>query len=357
MDALRRYVFPVIWMLILGLIALALVKMAFFPSGADAAEEDPQFPTAEFDQYALVPVETGDLSSELVLAAIVQPDAGTPLKATADGEINKIWLHNGDHVEKGQRILQVRQVVEPEIPEMPLAPEEPGDGEEAAPAPAPQLPATEYRYLNLVATATGTLRGMEVAEWDVLAKGDAVATISPGTYSIIADLTPEQQLSLLDVELKATAELPTSQDPVTCGSPAITEDSEVEQPEAPQGEVDPFTGEPLSSGGEVSAAQLTCPVPADARVVPGLGVQVTVDLGSRTGVLTVPTTAVEGEGASGTVYAMDEETGEPMPLEVTLGLRGEGTVEVTEGLEEGQEVLQFAPGVDAEDDMYSMEGW
>ncbi|QNN82663.1 hypothetical protein H3H54_01440 [Brachybacterium sp. Z12] len=41
----------------------------------------------------------------------------------------------------------------------------------------------------------------------------------PGTYSIVADLTPEQQLSLLDVELDATAKLPTTQDPVTCTSP------------------------------------------------------------------------------------------------------------------------------------------
>ena len=357
MDTLRRYVFPVIWMLILGLIALALVKMAFFPSGADAAEEDPQFPTAEFDQYALVPVETGDLSSELVLSAMVQPDAGTPLKATAEGEINKIWLHNGDRVEKGQRILQVRQPVEPEISDIPVLEEELPEGEAAEPAPAPQPSAPEYRYVNLVATATGTISGMEVAEWDGLSKGDAVATISPGTYSIVADLTPEQQLSLLDVDLKATAELPTSQDPITCGSPEITEDSEVERPEEPQGEVDPYAGEPISSGGEVSAAQLTCPVPADARVVPGLGVEVRVDLGSRTGVLTVPTTAVEGEGTAGTVYALDEGTGEPMPIEVVLGMRGEGTVEVTEGLEEGQEVLQFAPGVDAEDDMHSVDAW
>ena len=359
MDALRRYVFPVIWMLILGLIALALVKMAFFPSGADAAEEDPQVPTADFDQFALVPVETGDLSSALVLPAMVQPDPGTDLEATAEGEINKIWLHNGDQVEKGQRILQVRQPVEPEVPELPLTEEEPAEGEEgegSQPAPAPQPPASEYRYVNLVATATGALSGMKVSEWDVLAKGDTVASISPGTYSIIADLTPEQQLSLLDVTLTATAELPTSQDPVTCTSPAITEDTEVEEPETAQGEVDPSTGEPAAAG--VTAAQLTCPVPADARVVPGLGVEVTVDLGSRTGVLTVPTTAVEGEGTAGTVYMLDESTGEPTPVEVTLGMRDEGTVEVTEGLEEGQEILQFAPGVDgAEDDMVSVDAW
>ncbi|MGO1283858.1 MAG: hypothetical protein ACTHWF_13750 [Brachybacterium sp.] len=367
MDALRRYVFPVIWMLILGLIALALVKMAFFSAGADAAEEDPEFPTADFDQHALVTVETGDVSSELVLPAMVQPDAGTDLKATDEGEINKIWLKNGDHVEKGQRILQVRQPVEPEMSELPAPeaelPEGAPEGEEAAgeaePVPAPQPTAPEYRYVNLVSTATGTISGMEVAEWDALAKRDTVASISPGTYSIVADLTPEQQLSLLDVELDATAKLPTTQDPVTCTSPAITEDAEVQEPSAPQTpEVDPFTGEPLSSGGsDVSAAQLTCPVPSDARVVPGLSVEVTVDLGTRTGVLTVPTTAVEGEGTAGTVYALDDATGETVPLEVVFGMRDDGRIEVTEGLEDGQEILEFAPGVDAVEDSMSVEGW
>ena len=356
MDALRRYVFPVIWMLILGVIALALAKMAFFPSGADAAGEDPITPGAEFDQYAVVSVEPADLSSELVLAAMVQPDAGSALKATNDGEINKIWLKNGDAVEKGERILQVRYEVDPEPVDLPALPigEDGEDGAGVAPQPAPQPAAAEYRYVNLVATATGVLSGMEVAEWDTLAKGDTVATISPGTYSIIAELTPEQQLSLLDLELNATAVLPSSPDPVACTAPAITEDSEIEEPgAAPAPQIDPFSGEVISApGGDgVSAAQLVCPVPADARVVPGLSVEVTVDLGTRTDVLTVPTTAVVGEGTAGTVYAMDEATGEPTPIDVVLGMRGDGTVEITDGLEEGQEILEFAPGVDNPNEM------
>ncbi|ASK65994.1 hypothetical protein CFK39_09365 [Brachybacterium avium] len=351
MDTLRRYVFPVIWMLILGLIALALVKMAFFPAGDETAGEDPLTPGADFDQHALVTVEPTDLSSELVLPAMVQPDAGTALKATTTGEITKIWLGNGDQVDLGQRILQVRYPVEPEPVEMPAVPDGEESPEDAAPVPAPQPAATEYRYVNLIATAAGTISGMEVVEWGDLAEGDGVATISPDTYSIIADLTPEQQLSLLDVELDATTELPTTADPVACTTPAITEDAEIEEPAAPQApEVDPYSGEMLTpDSGGVSAAQLVCPVPAEARVVPGLGVEVTVDLGTRTGVLTVPTTAVVGEGTAGTVFTLDEATGETIPVDVTLGMRGDGAVEVTEGLEEGQEILEFAPGVDAED--------
>ena len=83
------------------------------------------------------------------------------------------------------------------------------------------------------------------------------------------------------------------------------------------------------------------------KVVPGLEVAVSVALGSRSDVLTVPTTAVEGEASTGTVYVLDEETGEPAPAEVELGLRQDGRVEITDGLEEGQEILEFVPGVDA----------
>lgn len=365
MDILRRYVFPVIWMLILGVIALALAKMAFFPSGGDEQSQETVTPGASFDDYALTAVDTTDLSSSLVLPAMVTPDPGTELKASSTGEITKIWRTDGDHVEQGERILQVRYPVEPEPVEVPAAPadgeaglEQGGEGAVPEPAPQPAAPVDEYRYVNLIATGSGTISGMEVEEWDGLTEGDAVATISPGTYSIVADLTPEQQLSLLDVELAATALLPTSPDPATCSAPAITEDAEIEEPAAPAGpEIDPFTGEEISSGGGgVSAAQLVCPVPEDVRVVPGLSVDVTVDLGSRTGVLAVPTTAVEGEGPNGVVYVLDEATGEPTPVDVVLGLRGDGSVEVTEGLEKGQEILEFAPGVDSGDGSGGMSG-
>ncbi|MGO1926258.1 efflux RND transporter periplasmic adaptor subunit [Brachybacterium tyrofermentans] len=363
MDALRRYVFPLIWMLILAVIALSLARMAFFPADASGAAEDPDVPAAEFDQYAVVPVETSDIASELTLPATVQPDEGTELKATDEGEINKIWAREGDTVEKGQRILQVRVPEEPAPvdipPEMPAegttdgatagdGTDEGGAGAEPVEQPAPQPEETEqqYRYLTLYANAPGKITGLTLAEWESVATGDVVATISPGTYSIVAELTPEQQLSLLDVDIDASAILPTATDPVHCKAPGITEDAEVAKPEAPQ--IDPMTGEETTSS--VSAAQLECAVPAGTKIVPGLSVEVTVKLGSATGVLTVPTTAAEGTGETGTVYMLDEGTGEPTPVEVTLGLRGDGVVEITEGLEEGQEILQFVPGVDNPDD-------
>lgn len=354
MESVRRYVFPIVWMLIFAVMALALAKLAFFPTGAVAGEGDDLYPTAEFDQYATVLPETGDITSTMTLDAMVQPDAGTPVLAKASGEITKIWVKNGDVVEKGDRILQVRVPQEPAMPEAPAVGPDTGelgpDGQPiAAPAPAVNpSPAQEYLYLNLTAPEAGKITGLTLAEWQTTSAGEPVATLSPGTYSIVADLTPEQQLDLLDTEIKATADLPTAKDPVACASPSITEDEKVEEPTAPpQPDGMEIEMPGMETGGSgVSAAQLRCPVPEDAKVVPGLSVKVSVDLGSASGVMTVPTTAVEGEGTEGTVYVMDGATGEPMPIPVTLGLRGEGVVQIVEGLQEGQEILQFVPGVD-----------
>lgn len=357
MAAVRRYVFPVIWMLLIGVIAVALAKMAFFPSGDEDDARGTITPGSEVDEYALVAAEYGDVSSTMELPGTVVADEGIPLEATASGEINKIWRHEGDRVAEGEQVLQVRYPVEPDpLPETAAEPAAGADGADAAAQqPAPTSTATEYRYVDLVASASGTLTDMEVQEQDELTEGDVVATLSPGTYSIRAGLTPEQQLSLLDVELEATATVPTTQDPVACTAPSIDEDEPGTGDEQPAAEapVDPAEeglydeGEPAETGGGTSLAQLTCPVPADVKVVPGLEVAVSVALGSRSDVLTVPTTAVDGEASTGTVYVLDEETGEPAPAEVELGLRQDGRVEITDGLEEGQEILEFVPGVDA----------
>ena len=95
MAAVRRYVFPVIWMLLIGVIAVALAKMAFFPSGDEDDAQGTITPSAEVDEYALVAAESGDVSSTMELPGTVVADEGIPLEATASGEINKIWRHDG----------------------------------------------------------------------------------------------------------------------------------------------------------------------------------------------------------------------------------------------------------------------
>lgn len=368
MESVRRYVFPVIWMAVLALIAISLAKLAFFPSGASAGQgqEDPAGPTANVDMYATLPVEKGDIDSTLTLPATVRPDASAPLLADHEGEINKIWVKSGDIVAEGDRILQVRM---PEATgetdttsastggDESTSGDEPtgGDGASSAGQSRPRTPpsAETYRYFTLTAGRSGTIRDLSLVEGQSIAPGDTVAQLSPGTYAIVADITPEQQLQMLDGKIRASAALPTSKNPVACKSPRIEEQSAEDAPSADQQssetDVDPMTGMPVDSG-ESSAAQLRCPVPEGSTIVPGLSVDVTVDLGTAEDVLTVPLTAVEGDGENGAVYAMDEKTGEPTKIDVTVGLRGADSVEITDGLEDGQEILQFVPGVENPDD-------
>lgn len=396
METLRRYVFPVIWMLIIGVIALSLARMAFFSDAEAGATEDPIVPGGSVDLFATVAVEPGDITSALSLDATVVADAGTQLLSESTGEITKIWVADGDRVGAGDRVLQVRVAQEPEpVDAAPdeLAATDPasgtadlaggtsgaygttteGSGSTGTAASSAAQP-TQYLYLNLTAPRSGIVRDLAVEEWEDIAEGDAVATISPGTFSVVASLTPEQQLSLLDREIDATAQISALPDPVTCRSAAIDDEAGAAE--------DPGTGAAGTAGtsegggydadvvydewGEIvdtgsssgeGSAELRCPLPGDTRVVDGLTGTVEVDLGSAEGVLTVPTTAVEGEGEAGTVYALDDATGEPTPIEVTLGLQGDGIVEIVDGLDEGQEILQFVPGVDNPDASMGGEGW
>ncbi|GAB2537911.1 efflux RND transporter periplasmic adaptor subunit [Brachybacterium huguangmaarense] len=343
MESVRRYVFPVIWMVIIGLIAAALVKLAFF-GGAPATADD-ESPTADVGAFRTVPVGRGDIASTLDLTATVSPDEGTSVRATDAGEITSLWVKNGDAVQAGDRILQVR--VEKEAAAAPVDP-----AADPAAAAAPAKPG--YRYYTLTASGSGTIRDLAVLKGQQLAIGDTVATLSPGTYSIVADLTPEQQLRMLDVPVVATAQLPDSPDPVACQAPSIDEqDPSKDDEQAPSTTIDPMTGMPVSA--DSAAARLRCPVPPGTRIVPGLTVTVTVDLGTATDVLTVPLTAVEGTGTAGNVYVLDDATGEPTPVPVTIGKRGPDTVEIS-GIDEGTEVLQYVPGV-AADPMETGLGW
>ncbi|CPU64144.1 efflux transporter%2C RND family%2C MFP subunit [Mycobacteroides abscessus] len=59
----------------------------------------------------------------------------------------------------------------------------------------------------------------------------------------------------------------------------------------------------------------------------------------------VPVTAVLGRVEQGKVWVVGAE-GEPEERTVTLGLTDGAVVQVTEGLAEGDEVLEFVPGQD-----------
>lgn len=108
MGIARKWVFPIIRIIIFLAIAAALVKMAFF-SGAIAAT-DPTVPTAQIEE-PLATVEIGTITNDVTLPATVSADAAMPVKATLAGEVKKVLVAPGQAVVAATPMLTIRSGV------------------------------------------------------------------------------------------------------------------------------------------------------------------------------------------------------------------------------------------------------
>ena len=98
-----------------------------------------------------------------------------------------------------------------------------------------------------------------------------------------------------------------------------------------------MTGMPVTASGVV-----TCAVPAGVTAFAGLGADLAITNGSADNALVVPVTAVQGSIQTGKVWVMLPD-GTQEERSVCLGLNDGEQVQITEGLAEGDEVLQFIP--------------
>ena len=105
-------------------------------------------------------------------------------------------------------------------------------------------------------------------------------------------------------------------------------------------------------GGEESSGttSVRCDVPRDVKVFDGLAMTMRIDAGATEDALVVPVTAVRGLLDHGTVWVMADD-GTPAERAVELGVNDGKVIEVTKGLDEGEEVLQYVPGSGPEDEL------
>jgi hypothetical protein len=164
----------------------------------------------------------------------------------------------------------------------------------------------------------------------LVAVGDVLATVSPGTLSVSAPLTQGDQLRLLAAPTAATVAVQGGPAPFACSALAIgvPENDTPSDPAPP----DPYAP-PLDPNTQPTGAIARCSIP------PGT----VVEAGLAAGVLVVPVTAVEGAVATGNVWVVGAEGTEPVLTEVVLGLTDGFMVEIKEGLTEGVQILEFVP--------------
>ncbi|WP_432535038.1 efflux RND transporter periplasmic adaptor subunit [Kineococcus arenarius] len=340
MGVFRTIVFPALRLVVWAAIAVALLWLAF-GRGAAAEREAAASPSAVLEP-ATAPVVRGDVVNTVSLTGTIAADPSATVKSTAAGEVGRVRAEVGQAVQKGTALFTVLVPVE-ETAAAPAA------ADPAAPA-APAAPRT--RTVTVTAPGPGTLATLDVLPQQQVTVGQEVATVSPGTLSVSAPLTQEQQFRLLAPPTTAQVTVPGGPGTFECTDLRTgTPEAATAAPDPTGGYVDPYADPAQSTTG----ATVSCRVPDGVQVFSGLSATVDVTAGSATGVLLVPVTAVRGRVGTGTVWVTDE-TGAQTETEVTLGLTDGTNVEVTGGLEEGAQVLQFTPGGDQVADPYAAGG-
>lgn len=311
MGVARRWVFPIIRIVIFVAIAAALVKLAFF-TGATDGGADPTLPTGQITDPE-VAVSIGTIRNDVELDATVSADAAVSAKATLAGEVQKVLVAPG-------------QAVAADTPVATLKSETPNaDGTGVI-----------VKRATVLAGAAGTVSAVPVIVGQTVSVGDELAKVAPPTFHVSGTMAPAQQYRLLSRPSEAEVTITGGPAPFVCGGLSIST---------------PLAGSGDGSGGEGSTVTttVTCAVPADVVVFAGLAAKMTIAGGIAENVLTVPVTAVEGTTGAGRVYVADPAGGEPTPKDVTLGINDGENVEITGGVAEGDLVLQFVPGADQVD--------
>lgn len=307
-----------------AVIALALVKFAFFPAAPKDQGNDGIDPGGSFGQMT-IPVGRADITNTVSVTGTIQADEPVAARATLDGAVVRVHVSDGDKVSKGDPIVQIRKEIPGEAKQITDE-----DGNVSVETAEPT-----YKYETVVAPGDGTVStGVLVGQQ--FAIGDTVATVAPASFSAVASLSADQMYRLQDAPSTATVTIKNGPAPFECtGVKIVTPPSKQQDPK----------GSASGEGGNSSSTDLKarCAIPSDQTVFAGLQVTLQMTAGSASGVLAVPISAVEGRYQSGTVYIPTSDPTAPQKRAVTLGITDGKMVEVKEGLKEGEEILEFTP--------------
>lgn len=279
----RRWIFPILMVLIFGLIAASLVKVAFFPDAQAAAE----VPTGQVTD-PVIPVERGSVVNQLDVTGTVARDEAVPLRSDVDGVVVEAHVGNGSHVVAGQALFKIK-LTDP------------------------------VRYVEFIAPMAGDLSDVALVKNQPTSIGTEFAKITPDSFHVLGKVEPVQLYRLLNAPTDATVTI--------AGGPA------------------PFTCSGLSvQVAQDAATSVRCAVPADQTVFAGLPATIGITVGTVEDALVVPTTAVRGGAGSGIVWV--DAGGKLEERTVTLGISDGAFIEVIEGLAEGDMIRQYVPGVE-----------
>lgn len=322
---MKRYILPSLKLLLFLVIAVALTKIAFFPSqsqGQNQATLDPSYTVV----IPTVTVEKGDITNTVDVAGQIVEDAPVSAPATANATVARLIYENGDTVSAGESIMTLAEVTEQD----PIV----STDEEGNETVTEQDPVT--KYTEVYAPISGIVRYSVIKDQET-SVGSSVATISPGTFSAVGTITAEEQYRLTDPPSEAEVTINEGPAPFGCSNLKIGTETDTATDE--EGDYTPSDG---------TSVKVRCAVPVDQTVFPGLTATIGISSGSVTDALVVPVTAVEGSFDTGNVWLLSdpEDPESAVETEVVLGITDGMNIQITDGLKEGDTILMNVPGKD-----------
>ena len=165
MGVWRKWIFPIIRILVFAAIAAALAKLAFFPDAVAAS--DPAFPAAEIVEPQ-VPATLGTVKNDVTLQGTIAADGAVPAKAPAMGAVHKLFIGQGQSVDAGTVLMTIWTEV----------PRENGT--------------VWYKESTVTASAAGLVSSLPVIVDQQVSVGEAVAQVAPATFHVSGTIAPEQ---------------------------------------------------------------------------------------------------------------------------------------------------------------------
>lgn len=325
---MRKWVFPILRLLVIAAIAVALVKLAFFADTAEAL--DPAQPTGQIVEPQ-IPVALGTITNDVTLPGTVSADAAVPVKAVAAGTVDEIFFTAGATVSAGDKIYDIKV----ETVRDPVETTDAATGMVTVSQPKPAI-----TFEKVFAPADGVLSALTVIHGQSVAIGDATGQVAPPSFSVTGSLSPEQQYRLVTQPTEASIAITNGPAPFTCTGLRISTPLAGADAGGSGSGTDSGTG---TGTGAASGTTVSCAIPAEITVFPGLAAQITIAGGKAENVLVVPTTAVKGSAETGVVwFVLPDGSTEERP--VTLGMNDGTSVQVLQGLAEGDLINQFVPG-------------
>jgi len=314
----RKWVFPIIRILIFCAIAIALVKIAFFSAATQA--QSAAVPTGAITEPQ-VQVDYGNVNNTVHVDGTVSSDAAVPVKATAEGNVVKVLQAPGAQVGSGTRILTIKS-------------DTPGT-QRADESVSPDV----IRTITVTATAGGTLSALTVIPGQSVSVGDSVAQVAPPTFSVSGTLTPSELYRLLNKPTQATVTITGGPAPFACTGLTIAST-------LAGASTDSSSGSGSAAASSTGGTTVSCAVPSTVRVFNGLQAKLAIPGGSVKHVLVAPVTAVEGIADIGDVYVVSSD-GKVVKTAVKLGLNDGAKVQILSGLHSGDSIREFVPGAKA----------